>query len=302
MLSNLTPPSSSIHDCGNDLWQVDLDLPRTGFRHFISAWVIIGHESSVLVDPGPAASYETLSNTLKVLEVKRLDAVLLTHIHMDHAGATGLIVRDFPAPVICHPAGIPHLVNPTQLEETAKKVLGNLADDYGPITPVPAELLFPPGGVTIPGYTLQAIETPGHAPHHLCFLISDILFLGEVAGVQYPMEQRYLRPATPPPFRSAPYRASLGRVASISARLSCFGHYGIGNDPPRIAKVATDQLDLWIDTIKTAKPKKSEEEYFAELLAIDPLLSPFPQLPPDIQVRERFFILNSIRGIVSSPG
>jgi len=120
---------------------IDLDQPSLeGFRRFISSWLYRGPAFTLLVDPGPLSTIPHLVGELRRLGVGRLDAILLTHIHIDHAGGAGALLREFPeARVICHPEGIRHLIAPEKLWEGSRKVLGKLAEAYGEIVPVPAE-------------------------------------------------------------------------------------------------------------------------------------------------------------------
>lgn len=290
----------NIHEITEGLFLIDLDLPREGFRQFISAWLYRRNKAVVLVDCGPAATYETLRNALFKLGVKGLDCALLTHIHLDHAGSVGLLVRDFPCRVVCHPAGVPHLISPRKLEEGARKVLGDLALAYGPVSPVPEDMLSSRNEIYLAEVRIRAYDTPGHAPHHFSFLVGDILFAGEVCGVSYPIEGGYLRPATPPPFRYAEFQASLRLISEIPCRFICFGHYGIHENPPEAFSNALRQLDTWVRTIKRDDGKRNWESYFDELLTLDPLVGRFYSLPADIQTRERFFIANTIKGIAAS--
>ncbi|NPA25310.1 MAG: MBL fold metallo-hydrolase, partial [Deltaproteobacteria bacterium] len=118
---------------------IDLDEPRLqGFVKFISAWVYKSEELTFLVDPGPLSTIPHLLGELEKMGVARLDYILLTHIHIDHAGGTGELLKSFPeAQVICHPQGIKHLVNPEKLWQGSLKVLGHVAEIYGEIIPVP---------------------------------------------------------------------------------------------------------------------------------------------------------------------
>jgi len=279
------------------LYQIDLDLPRPGFRKFISAWLYVQEGVTILVDPGPSSTYEKLKDALTQMDIKKLDALLLTHIHLDHAGAAGLLIKDFPAPIICHPIGVPHLIDPKRLVEGARKVLGEVALDYGPAPSVPASSFYPHPEMKLGTVHIKAIDTPGHAPHHYSFLLNDILFVGELVGVTYPAERLYLRPATPPPFHREYYLSSLKTVLQLPKRLLCLGHYGLSEEPEEFLKKAGEQLDLWYETIKADGGKRDWAAYFDELRAKDPFLQPFPSLPADIQERERFFIANSIKGI-----
>src|SRR5690606_16752620 len=122
---------------------IDLDQPSLeGFRQFISAWLVRGEKGTFLVDPGPLSTIPRLLADLGRLGVKRLDYVLLTHIHIDHAGGAGALLAAYPgARVICHPEGSGHLVNPERLWQGSRKVLGPLAEAYGEIVPVPEQRL-----------------------------------------------------------------------------------------------------------------------------------------------------------------
>lgn len=286
----------------SDLFLIDLDLPREGFRRFISAWLYRSDGATFLVDPGPRAAWPALCQALKHLNVSHLDAVLLTHIHMDHAGGTGLVLQEYPdARVVCHPKAIPHLAAPARLEEESRKVLGDLVDDYGGIAPVPAESLFYRDWIDVGGKEIRVLETPGHAPHHLAFFVEGTLFAGEVAGVHFPdVAPFYLRPATPPVFREEIFRNSLKKLTVLSVSRLCFGHYGCRTDASWIFEQTAKQMDCWLTLIREALPTgKGEQDILQELLDRDPLLAGFSRLPAEIQHRERYFLGNSIRGMAA---
>lgn len=117
-----------IHECGNNLFLIDLDQPREGFRHFISSWILLEKGGAVLVDTGPRSTIPVLKQALRKLGITKIPYILLTHIHIDHAGGTGLLMNDYPeAKVICHPKGIRHMVQPEKLWESSRQVLGPLA-------------------------------------------------------------------------------------------------------------------------------------------------------------------------------
>jgi glyoxylase-like metal-dependent hydrolase (beta-lactamase superfamily II) len=281
---------------------IDLDLPREGFRRFISAWLYRQGETTILVDPGPRSTYPVLREELQNMGVTGIDAVLLTHIHIDHAGGTGLLLQDYPqAKVICHPKSFRHLADPSRLWEESRKILGSLAVDYGRIEPVSADVLTFRETITVKDMVIEAIDTPGHAPHHLCFRIGNILFAGELPGVTYPHpEVNYFRPATPPGGRIDLLRQSIEQAAGLNAAYLCYGHYGLRENSAAIWAAVLTQLDLWLaaaERYELAQGKPAEEEVFAWLLNNDPLFCGFSALPPDIQTRERFFVGNSIRGM-----
>ncbi len=285
----------------NDLHCIDLDLPGLeGFRRFISAWVFRREGVTCLVDPGPLSTIPRLLEELGRLGVEQIDQILLTHIHIDHAGGTGALLRAFPhARVLCHPEGIRHLVTPEKLWQGTQKVLGKLAGAYGEILPVPRERI---GFAEEVGRTrVRAFATPGHAQHHLCFLSDDLLFGGEVAGVRCEIpEGIYMRPATPPRFVPEVALDSLDRMIALAPRRMIFAHHGLVETALDHLRIARGQLELWVRGVAlTAGLGESARAkvLFDWLLAHDPHFAHFHRLPADIQARERTFLGNTWRGM-----
>ncbi|MHB8765916.1 MAG: MBL fold metallo-hydrolase [Deferrisomatales bacterium] len=281
---------------------VDLNPPLEGFRAFVSCWVLRRGGATVLVDPGPSVTAPALMAALHELGVARVDWVLLTHIHLDHAGAAGLVLGRYPeARVLCHPAGIPHLVDPARLWAGSLKVLGKMAEAYGPVAPVPADRIGWSGAVDAGPLRVTAFETPGHAAHHACFRIDEVLFAGEVAGVASPLAGGpYQRPATPPVFRYEPFRASVEAAARAGAEVACLGHHGLTRDPAGFFADALAQLELWLATVEAhlkAGTEPFDDAVFAELRRTDPLIRRFGDLPADVQKRERHFAGNALAGL-----
>jgi glyoxylase-like metal-dependent hydrolase (beta-lactamase superfamily II) len=244
-------------------------------------------------------------DAVKKLGKNKIDYILMTHIHIDHAGGTGVLVEHFPdAKVICHPKGIRHMVDPSKLWEGSRKFLGKVAEVYGEIAAIPEKNIGYQNPIEIGGESIKAYETPGHALNHLCYQIGNLLFLGEVAGINYPLDKGlYLRIATPPPFIYEVYRHSLEKVAALDVSHVCFGHYGFRQDVKNVFDTALDQLDNWMDTVQRhykAEGELNEEKIYADLLKNDRGLSPYYSLPLDVQSREKIFSLNSIRGMWDS--
>ena len=173
----------------------------SGFQDFIGAWLVIGPDAVYLVDVGPAATADQLVEAIVNLGVDRLDYICLTHIHIDHAGAIGHLARQFPGtPVVCHPNGTPHIVDPERLWQGTLKTLGETGRAYGRMLPVdPARIATESQLASAP---FQLLDTPGHSPHHFAIAARDYLFAGEAGGVCLPLPSGdlYLRPATPPRF------------------------------------------------------------------------------------------------------
>ena len=285
-----------------NLYLIDIDQALEGFRKFISAWLYRIDGATVLVDPGPASTIPYLVEQLKQAGVNKIDHILLTHIHLDHAGGTGHLQQHFPgAKINCHPKGIPHMVAPQKLWEESKKVLGKVAEAYGEMAPVPESNISYSEAIDVGALTVEVVETPGHAAHHVSYRMGDILFAGEVCGVYVPLENGfYVRPATPPPFQHRIFRDSIAKAAALDVSFICLGHYGCRQDATALFERARRQLDSWVDTVERHFSKGSdpfEETVLADLIATDPDMSGWQSLPKDIQARERHFCFNSIRGI-----
>ncbi len=284
----------------NNLHCIDLDqssLP--GFRQFISAWYYGGKGFNLVVDPGPLSSISHLIHRLKALGVETLDYILLTHIHIDHAGGSAALLRQYPmARIICHPEGIRHLVAPERLWKGSKAVLGALADAYGEILPVPENSIGYEQEIGDTG--IRVHQTPGHAQHHLCFEMGDLLFAGEVAGVRCETQSGiYLRPATPPRFILEVALNSLEKMKALSPTHLAFAHYGLVDNALQYLELATTQLKLWVRAAKETKEASNRQEAMMDwLLKSDECILHLKQLPEDIQIRERQFFANSFRGMI----
>ncbi len=292
----------AIQQLRETLYLIDIDQALEGFRKFISAWVCRIGGATLLIDPGPASTIPHLVERLDELGIRTIDHILLTHIHLDHAGGTGQLLRRFPdAKVNCHPKGIPHMVAPQKLWEESRKVLGKVAEAYGEMAPVPESCIAFSNGIDLGAVSVEVIETPGHAAHHVSYRVGDILFAGEVGGVYVPLDEGfYVRPATPPPFQYAIFRDSIARAAALDVSLVCLGHYGCRPDVAALFERAGRQLDFWVATAERhfkAGSEPFEETVLADLIALDPDMAGWQSLPKDIQARERNFCINSIRGI-----
>lgn len=316
---------------------VDLHLPIPGFYNFISSWLLELNNKLFVIDPGPSNSLPLL---YKALGERIPDYILLTHIHVDHAGGVGDLSKKYPsATIVAHEKAFRHLVDPSRLIEGSRKTLGGLMDLYGEIKAVREEcILKEPDEVE----GLPIIKTPGHAAHHISFVFDEYIFCGEALGVICPMGNEiltsppslplrqapqddklaahqevkkmdllstidiYLRPATPPVFDLEAYMSSIALLESVYKNQTlCFGHYGFGLEGVNYFQKARDQIELWCRVIGFENHSNDlnsfSDEQFAEILEKlfqeDPSFETFKKLPPDIQERERRFVLNSVKGI-----
>lgn len=281
---------------------IDLDQPTlTGFRKFISSWLYQGDGYNLLVDPGPLSTIPMLCEELRRKGVKRLDHLLLTHIHIDHAGGTGALLKEFPeATVVCHPDGIRHLVAPEKLWEGSRKVLGSLADAYGEIVPIPADRIGFDDQIAATG--IRAFLTPGHALHHCSYLLDDLLFGGEVAGVRCELPGGiFIRPATPPRFFLQVALDSIDRMIALAPIYMVFAHYGLVDTALDHLRIARSQLLLWVRGVietENTEPALREEALLNWILSHDEHYRNVSLLPQDICARERYFLGNTLRGMI----
>ena len=191
--------------------------------------VIAAHEvDGVVIDPGPESSLDAL---LAGLEGEPR-ALLLTHIHLDHAGATGALVRRHPRlRVYVHPAGAAHLVDPSRLLASAERLYGaDMQRLWGEVVPVPAgNVVTIDDGDRVGGF--DVIHTPGHASHHVCYLSTEgDAFVGDMAGVRVP-PYRFTVPPTPPPeIDVEAWERSLERIAAAGPARLRLTHFGMVED------------------------------------------------------------------------
>ena len=290
---------AKINPVSNDLFLITLPPPIPGFDDFIGCWLYRGN-ISFIIDPGPSATSEALARALKELKVSRLDYIFLTHIHIDHAGGVGDIAAHFPeAPIICHKAGIPHLVDPSRLWEGSVKTLGETAKAYGPIKPVSSNRFIQAD--QFKSDTVISILTPGHSPHHVSYLTEKYLFAGEAAGVFLSLDSghEYLRPATPPRFFLEISTDSIDALIEKKPLNICYGHHGIKGNAVEMLNKHRSQLLLWEKIIRK-EIQNSNDDFLTSccnrLLKEDPLLADFSHMSQPVQKREQGFIINSIKG------
>ncbi len=291
---------------------IDLDQPLPGQRRFISCWLARGPGLTFVVDPGPRSTAGRLVERLRGLGVARLDWILLTHVHLDHAGGTAELAAAFPeARIVCHENGRGHLADPGRLWEGSLAVLGRAAEVYGEPSPVPAARMLAPAAAAAAFATaaIRVIPTPGHAPHHLCFLHDGTLFVGEAAGTHaaLPDGPPYLRPATPPRFFLEVAVASLDRLLALDPlpeRLA-FAHHGLAaGSTATLLRDARDQLGAWVAVLRAERldgePLGDDllARVRARLLGADRHYARFADLDPDIRERELAFTRQTLAGML----
>jgi glyoxylase-like metal-dependent hydrolase (beta-lactamase superfamily II) len=229
----------------------------------VTAGYLVEGPAPVLVETGSRSSLPTLLDALTGLGVgaEDLASVVVTHVHLDHAGGVGDVASAFPgATVYVHEKGARHLADPSRLVASAARVYGDLLDGlYGRLEPTPAERIRVLGDgdrlAIGPGHWLTAVDSPGHAKHHLGLHDSDsgVLFVGDAVGVRLP-ELGVLRPATPPPdFDLEQAVTSLRRFAARRPGALALAHYGLlPGDPSASLAEAEDTLRRWAGVAEAA--------------------------------------------------
>ncbi len=242
-----------------DVFEIDTLLG--GWERVTSGYLVDGPEP-VLVETGSQSSVPALLAALDDLGIAAEDLahVVVTHIHLDHAGGVGDVAQAFPgATVHVHEKGARHLVDPTRLVDSAAMVYGDLLDSlYGRLTPTEAARVnvLEDGDELVvgPGRVLTTIDSPGHAKHHLGLhdSLSGLLFVGDAVGVRLP-DAGILRPATPPPdFDLDQALTSIAKFAARRPTGIALAHYGLVPDADAVLDEATEILTRWAEVAETA--------------------------------------------------
>ena len=276
---------------------LEIDTLLGGWERVTAGYLIEG-SAPVLVETGSQTSVPILLAALEQIGVgpAELAGVAVTHIHLDHAGGVGDVARAFPsATVYVHEKGARHLADPTKLINSAARVYGPLLDSlYGRLDPTPAERLHVlDDGEEIevgPDRTLTAVDSPGHAKHHVGLhdSLSGVLFAGDAVGVKLP-DGGVLRPSTPPP--DFDLDLALGSLAKFAARRPsaiALAHYGLLEQPEELLAEANETLRLWAETAERAYREGAD---IAEALSarFDPLLGDI-----DAAHKEKLDIMNGV--------
>lgn len=255
-----------------------IDLLFLGRRHAIATAIVRGSHSLALIDPGPSTCLDTLELGLQASGVRLSDVtdLLLTHIHLDHAGATGTIVRRYPHIRVCvHELGAPHMADPAKLLASATRLYGDQMERlWGEVAAVPAaNLVVLAGGERIEAgsRSFDVAYTPGHASHHVSYFdrSSGIAFVGDTAGVC--IDGGYVLPPTPPPDIDIElWRRSAATIEAWSPDTLFLTHCGPVRSPRAHLQTLLDNLATTSEIVRRllTEPGSDEEKNarFAESL------------------------------------
>jgi glyoxylase-like metal-dependent hydrolase (beta-lactamase superfamily II) len=279
-----------------------------GGRERYTAAYLLDADEPALVETGPTTSFEPVRAGLDRLGVSTDDLahVVLTHIHLDHAGGIGQIAASFPrAQIWVHHRGAPHLADPAKLVASATRLYGDaqMRSLFGPVEPVPPGRLRPlidQDQIALGGRTLDVIETPGHASHQVALVDSrtGAVFVGDALGIHLP-DLPVLRPATPPP--DVDVEAAVDSIERIRARarsILLFAHFGPIEAIGDTCDLAIRRLRAWADVVRQELRRTDDIEEIAERLRHESLrdIPTGAEAPLDLDALEgRLGLLSSAR-------
>jgi glyoxylase-like metal-dependent hydrolase (beta-lactamase superfamily II) len=243
-----------------------LDLNFQGIPRVIASYAIPHRKGVVLIDSGAGSTIENLKSALKLLELSPADVtdVLLTHIHLDHAGAAGWLARQ-GARIYCHPNGAPHLIDPEKLLKSAARIYGDSMERlWGEFLPVPEDrlvVLSDREEINIEGLRFVGIDTPGHADHHLAYRFEDICFTGDVGGVRLPGPPHLRVPMPPPEFHLGKWRVSMSKLRDEKFARIAPTHFGIFDDAQThlaLLERGLDEVEEFLGRVMPGDPPVEE--------------------------------------------
>ena len=228
-----------------------IDLLHQGVDRSVGCYVLETDDGPALFDCGPAATVDALKTALAArgLELTDIRHLLLSHIHLDHAGAAGVLVREHPAlQVHVSAIGAPHLIAPERLERSARRLYGEAFDElWGELAPVPAANVHIAGADVV---GLECFPTPGHASHHISYLGRDgTLYAGDAAGVRI-QPGLYVMPPTPPPdIDIEAWQHTIDEIERRTPERLALVHFGVVDDPSsHLARLRLELLD-WAEFV-----------------------------------------------------
>jgi glyoxylase-like metal-dependent hydrolase (beta-lactamase superfamily II) len=272
-------------------------------RYLVTSAYLVHADELALIETGPTTSAEAVRGGLDALGVAPADLahIVVTHIHLDHAGGVGTLARSFPnATVWVNERGAPHLADPTKLVASAERIYGaeRLREWFGPVEPTDAGRLRPltdRDTIDLGNRTLDVLYTPGHASHHVALAdrVTGAVFVGDALGVHLP-DVHVLRPALPPP--DVDIEAACTSIERIRERadLVLLSHFGPVAEVANICGLAERRLLAWSDTVRDALVLDDDVERIARLLEAEGAAEYREDSGEEIDL-ERYDVLSSIR-------
>jgi glyoxylase-like metal-dependent hydrolase (beta-lactamase superfamily II) len=252
-----------------------ISLPFQGEYDIIGTYLLVRENEIALIDPGPSSTHEALLTTLREagFDLQNITHLIATHIHLDHSGAIGTLLRYMPqARVLVHSKGAPHMLDTSKVVASATRIYGNRMQElWGEVEPVPQERLqtVEDGDIlTIAGRRLEVHYTPGHAIHHVIYfdVHSGELFAGDTAGIRL-QDTAYVRPPTPPPdLDLQAWSATINKLKQLRPDVLYLGHFGPTYNPAEHLRRLSEKLVAWGNLVLNAMREGKSEAEIIELL------------------------------------
>ncbi len=250
-----------------------VDIDHFGEPGLGGAYIFVVDNEVALIDSGTSRAKDRIRQALADLGLspERVRWIFLTHVHLDHAGGAGVLLPELPnATVVVHPRGAKHLVDPSKLVASTQSATGPRFRFYGEAKPIPESRVHAAqDGETfaLGGLRIQALDAPGHAPHHLCFFVPEqgLLFTGDAAGLY--LKGQLLPTTVPPNFDLEAWLATLTKLEALAPNRLAFTHFGLGG--PELLSEYRKLLLAWVEKVRPYKDMPEEEAVAAVLKRIE---------------------------------
>jgi glyoxylase-like metal-dependent hydrolase (beta-lactamase superfamily II) len=249
-----------------------IDLHFQGEPEIIGSYVLRGPKGVALIETGPGSTSDNLLRGLSELGIAReeITDILLTHIHLDHAGAAGYMAQLTGATVHVHHVGAPHMIDPSKLLASAGRIYGDqMGPLWGDFLPVPADqinILHDGDVIDAAGIPVRAIDTPGHAYHHMAYWMDGVCFTGDVGAVRLPGYDHIRLPTPPPEFHLGLWKESVERLRAMKPDVIVPTHYGPYEDVSDHFDAVIEKLDTLTEYLRQrVMAGDSAEQMMAEL-------------------------------------
>jgi glyoxylase-like metal-dependent hydrolase (beta-lactamase superfamily II) len=245
-----------------------IDLRFLNCQQAIASYLIPYPGGLILIESGPGSTQKHLQLALEDLgyQLEEITHVLLTHIHLDHAGAAGWLAEKSGADIFVHPRGAPHMIDPSRLLASAARIYQERMEElWGEFHPVPESqlvILEDRQEIQAGPYTFRALDTPGHANHHMVYMLDEICFSGDVGGVRIPTTGlRHLRiPMPPPEFHPPRWRESIAKLKAEKIKRIAPTHFGFYDDVDWHLDQILTELDVVEEWMQEIMPRNLEVE------------------------------------------
>ena len=252
-----------------------VDVHMMGVAGF-GAIYLIDEEEKALVETGTSNDAQTILDAVREFGLRpaEVDHIVVSHIHLDHAGGAGFLLKEMPnATVYVHERGFKHLVDPSRLVASAASALGDMASEFGTMTPIPADRLK---AVTdnetldLGGRVLRFLDSPGHAPHELTVLDerNRCVYTGDAAGLYFPGDEILIPIAPAPAFDLEQNLATLRRLVELKPRALLFSHYGPHERPREAIQKQLVQYPAWSELVRRYLKDRGEGGTTEELFRL----------------------------------